>query len=63
MNISEFNAMLCNRIIEDGRFFISPAQIDGETWLRPCYTNFRTTAHDVEEFFNVIEEIAATISL
>jgi aromatic-L-amino-acid decarboxylase len=55
--------MLCNRIIEDGRFYISPAQIDGETWLRPCYTNFRTTTHDVEEFFNVIEEIAATISL
>jgi aromatic-L-amino-acid decarboxylase len=63
VNISEFNAMLCNRIIEDGRFYISPAQIDGETWLRPCYTNFRTTTHDVEEFFNVIEEIAATISL
>lgn len=62
-NVSDFNAMLCNRIIEDGRFYISPAQIDGETWLRPCYTNFRTTKHDVEEFFNVIEEIASTIIL
>ena len=61
-NVSEFNSELCNRIIEDGRFYISPAQIDGETWLRPCYTNFRTSKHDVAEFFNVIEEIAATIS-
>ena len=61
VDVSEFNAKLCDRIIEDGRFYISPAQIDGQTWLRPCYTNFRTTHNDVVEFFNVIEEIAATI--
>lgn len=61
VDVSEFNAKLCDRIIEDGRFYISPAQIDGQTWLRPCYTNFRTTQNDVVEFFNVIEEIAATI--
>ena len=61
VDVSEFNTKLCDRIIEDGRFYISPAQIDGQTWLRPCYTNFRTTHNDVVEFFNVIEEIAATI--
>lgn len=60
-DVSEFNALLCDRVIEDGRFFISPAQIDGETWLRPCYTNFRTTKRDVVEFFNVLDEIAATL--
>lgn len=62
VNVSEFNALLCTKVIDDGRFFISPAQIDGETWLRPCYTNFRTTKNDVIEFFNVLDEIAATIT-
>ena len=58
---SELNAILCERIIEDGRFYISTAQIDGETWLRPCYTNFRTTEEDVEALFKVIDELARSI--
>lgn len=63
IDVNKFNTLLCQAIIDDGRFYISPAQIDGQTWLRPCYTNFRTTTNDVIEFFNVIEEIAANITL
>jgi aromatic-L-amino-acid decarboxylase len=58
---SALNALLCERIIEDGRFYISTAQINGETWLRPCYTNFRTTESDVQALFDVIEELASSL--
>lgn len=55
--ISEHNAQLCKDIAEDGRVYLSPAVIDGYTWLRPCYTNFRTEQEDVDVFFDVIEEL------
>jgi len=56
-HISAHNAALCGAIIEDGRVYLSPAQIDGETWLRPCFTNFRTDISDVDALFNVIHEL------
>jgi aromatic-L-amino-acid decarboxylase len=56
-HISAHNAALCAAIIEDGRVYLSPAQIDGETWLRPCFTNFRTEMSDVDALFTVIDEI------
>jgi aromatic-L-amino-acid decarboxylase len=37
--------------------YLSPAVIDGHTWLRPCYTNFRTEEVDIDVFFEVIEEL------
>jgi aromatic-L-amino-acid decarboxylase len=58
---SALNDRLCQAILDDGRFFISTAQIDGETWLRPCYTNFRTTEQDVTALFEVIEELSHTL--
>jgi aromatic-L-amino-acid decarboxylase len=58
VSVSELNNRLCQLILSDGRFYISSAQIDGETWLRPCYTNFRTTEADVRALFAVIDELA-----
>jgi aromatic-L-amino-acid/L-tryptophan decarboxylase len=55
--ISDHNAQLCKDIVADGRVYLSPAVIDGFTWLRPCYTNFRTEQEDVDVFFDVIEEL------
>lgn len=60
-DVSELNAVLCRKLIADGRFYISPAQIDGETWLRPCFTNFRTTEDDVHALFQVILELGNII--
>lgn len=57
--ISAHNAALCAAIIEDGRVYLSPAQIDGETWLRPCFTNFRTDMNDVDALFRVIDELGS----
>jgi aromatic-L-amino-acid decarboxylase len=58
---SDLNMRLCQRIVEDGRFYLSTAEIDGQTWLRPCYTNFRTTKEDVYSLFELIEELAITL--
>ena len=58
---SDFNERLCKKILDDGRFYLSTAQIDGQTWLRPCFTNFRTTKEDVLSLFDVIEELASSL--
>lgn len=55
------NALLCRAVQEDGRVYMSPAVIDGETWLRPCFTNFRTTVDDVHVTLAVVKEIGAGI--
>ena len=60
-DVSAHNKLLCLEIVRDGRIYISPAVIDGEVWLRPCYTNFRTTKEDVDEMFKVIQELSAKI--
>jgi aromatic-L-amino-acid decarboxylase len=54
---SGLNRRIYEEILEDGRIYLSPATIDGEIWLRPCYTNFRTTETDVEALFEVIREL------
>ena len=60
-DVNAHNKQLCLEIVQDGRIYISPAVIDGEVWLRPCYTNFRTTKDDVEEMFSVIGELSSKI--
>jgi aromatic-L-amino-acid decarboxylase len=45
----------------DGRVYISPAVIDGQTWLRPCFTNFRTTDDDVRVLLEVAAELGDAI--
>jgi hypothetical protein len=35
--------------------------IDGQTWLRPCFTNFRTTTEDVRIALLVAAELGATV--
>ena len=60
--LNAHNAALQQAIISDGRVYISPAQIDGDTWLRPCFTNYRTTTEDVMITFEAIREISERIS-
>ena len=56
-DLNVFNAALCDAIQADGRVYLSQAVIDGEVWLRPCFTNFRTTQDDVHVTFAVIVEL------
>lgn len=58
---SAHNAALCQAIQDDGRVYISPATIDGEVWLRPCFTNFRTTLGDVDVTLAVADELGQRV--
>jgi aromatic-L-amino-acid decarboxylase len=60
--INAHNADLQLALVADGRIYISPAQIDGNTWLRPCFTNFRTTNADVQVAFDVIREVSNALA-
>ena len=55
------NDALCRAMQQDGRVYVSPAIIDGQTWLRPCFTNFRTTEHDVQITLDVAAELGHTV--
>lgn len=55
------NDALYRAMQRDGRVFISPGTIDGQVWLRPCFTNFRTTQSDVHALLEVAEEIGSAI--
>jgi len=59
--INEHTERLQLALVADGRIYISPAQIDGNTWLRPCFTNFRTTNEDVQVTFDVIREVSNSL--
>ncbi len=59
--ISEHTAALQLALVADGRIYISPAEIDGSTWLRPCFINFRTTSEDVQVAFDVIQEVSNSL--
>ena len=61
-DVSGLNRSIYEAILEDGRIYLSPATIDGETWLRPCYTNFRTTSTDVTAMFEVIRDLGRRLA-
>jgi aromatic-L-amino-acid/L-tryptophan decarboxylase len=60
-DLDRHNEELCRAMQQDGRVYISPAVIDGRTWLRPCFTNFRTTSEDVHITLSVAAELGSTI--
>ena len=60
-NVSAHNEALYKALQRNGRVFVSPGEIDGQTWLRPCFTNFRTTTDDVHVLLDVASEIGTAI--
>ena len=56
-DLDAHNLDLCSRMQQDGRVYISPATIDGQVWLRPCFTNFRTTMADVDITLEIAAEL------
>lgn len=55
------NAQLVRDLQADGRVYVSHALIDGETWLRPCFTNIRTTQDDVGALLSIADEVAESL--
>ena len=61
-NLDEHNEALCAAMQADGRVYVSPAAIDGHVWLRPCFTNFRTSDDDVRVLVEVVLELGSRCS-
>jgi aromatic-L-amino-acid decarboxylase len=55
------NEVLTEALQRDGRVYVSPATIDEQEWLRPCFTNVRTRTHDVHVFLDVARELGSAI--
>jgi aromatic-L-amino-acid decarboxylase len=60
-DLDRHNEALCRAMQHDGRVYITPAVIDDRIWLRPCFTNFRTTEEDVRVTLAVAAEIGSAI--
>lgn len=60
-DVDAHNDALCAALIADGRVYISPAVIDGRSWLRPCFTNFRTTDEDVRVALETADAVGLTL--
>jgi len=56
------NDQLVRNLQRDGRVYVSHAVIDGETWLRPCFTNARTSEEDVRALLSVADDVAKSLS-
>jgi aromatic-L-amino-acid decarboxylase len=52
------NTALADAIAADGRMLLAPAEVDGETWLRACFVNHRTTEADVRAVPVLVAEIS-----
>jgi aromatic-L-amino-acid decarboxylase len=60
-DVDAHNATLSAALQKDGRVYVSPATIDGQQWLRPCFTNVRTRLSDVEIFLDVAREVGEAL--
>jgi aromatic-L-amino-acid decarboxylase len=56
-----FQSLLVQKLQEDGRVFVSPAEIEGRIWMRPCFTNFRTTEEDALSLLEVAADVAKSL--
>lgn len=61
--LDEFNEQLGEAVLADGRFLVGTSKIGPRTVFRPAFSNWRTRPEDVEEFANVVLEVAGNLSL
>lgn len=61
-DLDAHNLRLARAIQEDGRVYLAPATVDGHVYLRVCFTNFRTTAEDVDEILTVVRELGQQLA-
>jgi len=57
-----FQSALVHAIQQDGRVFVSSAEVEGRVWMRPCFTNFRTSQADALSLLEVAADVAAHIA-
>jgi aromatic-L-amino-acid decarboxylase len=57
----EFQTQLISKLQADGRVFVSGAEIGGRIWMRPCFTNFRTSLEDALSLLDVAADVAKSM--
>lgn len=60
-DVNAHNMALTFAMQRDGRVFLSPGQIDGRSYLRPCFVNYRTDESDVRAVIAVAKELGDQI--
>jgi glutamate/tyrosine decarboxylase-like PLP-dependent enzyme len=60
--LDALNERLGEAVLADGRFLVGTSKIGARTVFRPAFSNWRTRYSDVEEFANVVLEVAESMS-
>jgi glutamate/tyrosine decarboxylase-like PLP-dependent enzyme len=60
--LDRLNLAIVEEVRASGRAFLSSTRLQGRVALRFCFVNWRTTAADVEEVVNLLEECGAAIT-
>lgn len=60
-DVDAHNMTLTFAMQRDGRLFLSPAQIDGHTYLRPCFVNYRSDESDALAVLDLAKELGRSI--
>ncbi|UGS36702.1 pyridoxal phosphate-dependent decarboxylase family protein [Capillimicrobium parvum] len=60
--IDAHNERLAHAMQRDGRIFLAPAVVDGQTCLRTCFVNYRTTPDAVPLVLDVAGELGDALS-
>jgi len=58
--IDALQQSIADELMRSGRAFLSTTRLNGQSTLRVCFVNWRTTAADVEEVVRLLTEIART---
>jgi aromatic-L-amino-acid decarboxylase len=59
--LNRHNELLARAMQRDGRVFLAPASLDGNTCLRTCFVNFRTTPEAVPLVLDVAAELGRSL--
>jgi glutamate/tyrosine decarboxylase-like PLP-dependent enzyme len=60
--LNDLNERLGKAVVDDGRFLVGTSRIGKNTIFRPAFSNWRTRREDVDEFADVILELASSIA-
>jgi aromatic-L-amino-acid decarboxylase len=60
-DLDRHNHELARALQRDGRVYVADAVVDGSTWLRPCFVNYRTHEDDVLALVAIAREVGAAI--
>jgi aromatic-L-amino-acid decarboxylase len=61
-DLDAHNAEIVRRLQASGDVWVASAQIDGATWLRPCFVNYRTTDEDVLDFVRLVRRVGGEVA-